>query len=78
MWDIEITDTFGGESNYSWVKNYSIPYESVKTRQALMRKAKSLAGWTGIRSEVTDFGDMIEVRPRNLCQIMFITYKDTP
>ena len=69
IYRIEVTDTFGGESNYSWVRRYEF---TAKSDLAAVRKAKNLAGWTGIRCEREDYGDQIVLRPRGLCQIMFI------
>lgn len=66
---IEFTDTFGGESNYSWVRRHTI---TAKSDLAAVRKAKDFAGWTGIRCEREDYGDQIVLRPRGICQVMFI------
>lgn len=74
---IEHTDTFGGEANYCWVRRETIeePENKPFTKRAIVRKAKAFAGFTGRKSEVTDFGDMIEIRPRGLCQIVFVTWE---
>lgn len=82
--DVEVTDTFGGEANYCWVHRHlvSIPEGVTKSwsrkseRRALVRKAKAAEGWTGIRCETEDYGDQITIRPRGLLQVMFITYRD--
>lgn len=72
---IEVTDTFGGEANYSWVRRYTIQQESKSlTDRQVIREAKKLAGWTGIRCNKSDFGDMIELRPAGMCQVMFINF----
>ena len=68
-YQVEVTDTFGGESNYSWVRRYEF---TAKSDLAAVRKAKNLAGWRGIRCEREDYGDQIVLRPRGICQIMFI------
>jgi hypothetical protein len=70
---VEVTDTFGGEANYGWVNRFNLP--DAPTRLAIVRRAKRAAGWSGLRCAVADFGDMIEVRPRGLCQVMFITFE---
>ena len=69
IYRIEITDTFCGESNYSWVRRYEF---TAKSDLAAVRKAKNLAGWNGLRCEREDYGDQIVLRPRGICQIMFI------
>jgi hypothetical protein len=71
IYRIEVTDTFCGESNYSWVRRYEF---TAKSDLAAVRKAKNLAGWNGIRCEREDYSDQIVLRPRGICQIMFIDY----
>lgn len=45
-YEIELTDTYGGEANYCWVKRAEIDAETLK--QAV-RKAKKHFGYGGIR-----------------------------
>ena len=74
---VEHTDTFGGESNYSWVHRYTIEGKGDKgitSDLSLVRQAKRLTGLTGYRCRVTKYGDMIEIRPSGLCQVVFITW----
>lgn len=71
---IEKTDTFGGEANYSWVERYELdPVENESQRQ-FIRRVKKVIGWTGVRCKKTDFGDMIELRPRDFLNVVFITW----
>jgi hypothetical protein len=70
---VEHTDTFGGESNYSWVRRHALEVKT-DSRLAIVRAAKKATGFNGIKSKVHDFGDMIEIRPAGLCQIAFITF----
>ena len=72
---LERTDTFGGEANYSWVRRGSLPVTGGESDRAIVRRAKAWAGWTGMRAEVTSYGDMIEIRPRGLAQVLFITWE---
>lgn len=72
---VEVTDTFGGESNYSWVRRYELRYPEGLHKQELMRRIKALIGWTGMRCEVSNYGDMIDIRPRGLCQVCFVTWE---
>jgi len=70
---VEITDTFGGEANYSWVVRDTI-YTQKDTINARVRAAKKFAGWQGIRCFVENYGDSLVIRPRTgLCQIMFVS-----
>jgi hypothetical protein len=72
--NIELTDTFAGESNYSWVKRTELTTKK-SSRRAIVQAAKAWAGYTGLRCIVEDFGDMITLRPQGICHIMFITLK---
>ncbi len=87
-YQVEVTDTFGGESNYSWVRRTTIdvpaalPHHNAqqdqqRTRRSLVRQAKAFAGYTGHRCAVSDYGDMIEIRPRGICQVCFVTWIDS-
>lgn len=76
-YDVEVTDTYGGESNYSWVRRYIV--DGNPNHLSVVRQAKKLAGWTGQRCEVSDSGDQITLRPIGRgapCWIMFITWRD--
>jgi hypothetical protein len=77
MHDIEVTDTFGGEANYCWVRRGTTRANS---RRGLIKAAKELAGWTGwCRVNVEDFGDQLVIRPTassGVCQIAFVTWRD--
>jgi hypothetical protein len=89
---LEITDTFAGEANYSWVRRHSLDVPELThygydgsqgyvkaakaQRRQIVRRAKALAGWTGARCEVTDMGDCVEIRPRGACMVAFVFWKD--
>jgi hypothetical protein len=69
---IEYTDTFGGQANYSWVRRETI--EGVfNTRRVIIFAARSVLGLHGVRCDVADHGDMIELRPRRMNVVAFIT-----
>lgn len=71
---IEITDTFGGEANYSWAERKTLEIDDSATDLAIVRRAKRLAGWTGHPCKREEYGDMIALRPVGSYQIMFITW----
>ena len=74
MYNLEVTDTFGGESNYSWVRR---SVAQVDGKRAVIKAARELAGWpTSVRLQVSSFGDDLEIRPRGLCQVAFVTWVD--
>jgi hypothetical protein len=69
---IEITDTFGGDPNYGWVRRHETEAKT-NTRLAKIRAAKAAAGWAGIPCDVQCGHDTIVLHPRNGdCVVMFI------
>ena len=75
-YEVEHTDTFGGESNYAWVNRYTIAARPEPSRYALVRRAKALCGLTNVRCDVDDYGGDLTIRPRGLCQVVFVTWHD--
>jgi hypothetical protein len=73
---IELTDTFGGESNYSWVKRYRLEHKPGETDRALMRRVKSALGWSGIRCRVSSLNYMIDIRPAGAALVAFVTWEE--
>ena len=71
-YDIEMTDTFGGEANYCWVRRASIEAPCTSTSAMLVRRAKRALGITG-RHKTTDWGDLIRLDLSNACICVFIT-----
>ena len=74
---IEVTDTFGGEPNYAWVRRGTTTRTS---RRGLIAAAKTLAGWDGrCRVRVTEYDDFLELRPTDssgIYQVAFVTFAD--
>mgnify|MGYP007089351259 CR=1 FL=1 len=71
----EVTDTFCGEANYSWVQRGVIPKGTKEFSDlAAVRAVKKEIGWTGRRCKVSNYGDLIEIRPQGLLQVCFITF----
>ena len=68
----EMTDTFGGEANYSWVENASFELPDGATDLKVVRRAKELLGLTGVKCDREEYGETIVLRPRNTCTIVFI------
>lgn len=66
QWFIEITDTFAGEANYSWVRRYKV---NAKTkRAALLKIAKEYAsGW---RKQCS--GEVSQYKLNGACVCLFI------
>ena len=71
IWQFEITDTFGGEANYSWVRRAHV------TRAITRWQARDLAlrwaGWLGVKVAVAEIGGTLEIKPRGMSMVMFVT-----
>ena len=90
--NVEYTDTFGGEANYCWVQRAIVDMPELThygydggTNYAkanrvfdreLMRKAKAAMGLTGVRGERADLGDTLEFRPYRSATVMFVSPYD--
>lgn len=89
IYDVEYTDTFGGEANYSWVRRATVTMPELTHygydggtnygaanrvyNRELMKRAKAAVGLTGVRGRRADIGEDIEFRPARSCTVMFIT-----
>lgn len=69
----EYTDTFEGEANYSWVNRENFTFPCGMSDLALLRKAKSWAGLSGIRCKRVNLGDLIALYPQGSCTVLFIS-----
>ena len=92
IYDVELTDTYGGEANYCWVKRakVSMPemthygydggtnYRAARKiyNRELMRRAKAAVGLTGVRGSKSEYGDTIDFRPHRAAMVMFVTWRD--
>ena len=70
----ELTDTFGGDANYSWVRRRQFAIKRDASDASIVRRAKSELGLTGVRCVRSDLGDMIELRPCGSCTVAFISF----
>jgi hypothetical protein len=73
--DVEYTDTFGGEANYSWVDRQTLELPTDLSDRAIMRRAKAAVGLTGVRGRTYSHGDMWEFRPYGSCTVMFASVR---
>lgn len=69
---IELTDTFGGEANYSWVEREELFLPETATDRQIVIAAKQALGLTGVRCRREDAGFTIILRPANVLWIVFI------
>jgi len=70
--EVELTDTFGGDANYSWVRRAKFEAPANASNALLMRRAKRIVGLTNHRGRVDDYGDTLDFRPYRMCMVMFI------
>ena len=70
-WDIEVTDLFGGEANYCWVNRYETTTADDISDLALVRRIKSVTGYSGIRGRTYVSGDFVEIRFPSRCIVIF-------
>lgn len=69
----ELTDTFGGEANYAWVRRAEITLPDGASDLAVVRAGKAALGLTGVRCRTSGHGDMLELRPYGTCTVAFIS-----
>ena len=71
---VELTDTFGGEANYSWLIKETLHTNQRYSDQWIVRQAKALVGMSTVRGRTTNYGDSIRIDFPAQCQVMFITF----
>ena len=69
---IELTDLFGGEANYSWIRGGELEVRENEPRSSIIRRAKSELGISG-SGTTSDFGTMLEHKMHGT--VMFILFK---
>jgi hypothetical protein len=89
-YNIEYTDTFSGEANYSWVRRATVTMPELthygfdggtnyaKANEAaerqLMRRAKAAMGLIGVRGKWEDMGETLAFYPHGSCTVMFVSF----
>lgn len=71
-WNFELTDTFAGEANYSWVKRGTV---KASTPSGAIRAAKRTLGIT-CRHTCDKYSDLLSLRFGQACIVLFITPSD--
>ena len=71
---VEVTDTFGGEANYSWVHRFKV---HANTERGAMRKLSNRLAYGGGVCKDMDTGDMQRWVWRKACVCAFVEgYED--
>lgn len=74
-WLATVTDTFAGEANFAWRRQYAFTTPAGASKRVVMRAAKAAAGFTGDAGTTErDGGDGYIFRPRGACVVMFVEW----
>jgi hypothetical protein len=68
----EMTDTFGGEANYSWARRGELEVPWQTSDLAIVRRVKKALGLEGVKCNREEHGEQIVLRPVGACVIVFI------
>jgi hypothetical protein len=70
---VEITDTYGGEANYSWCNRFKVRANSM--RHALTKAKQEV--FTGMpKHSLSDYGDMLRADFRGMAICAFVSFWD--
>ena len=73
---VEYTDTYGGESNYSWLIRCEFECQGMTDRQIIQR-AKAELGITGKKADYRRSYNYCDIIAQYYpCTVMFITFED--
>lgn len=72
-YQVELTDLFCGEANYSWVRRDEIKLSDNASELAIVRAAKAALGISGCRCKRKEWGETITLKPYGSLTIAFIT-----
>ena len=72
-WDAELTDTFGGEANYSWVQREQLKINSNYCGAWIVRTAKAAFGLTSVPHITTDLGDSMRIELPSINSVLFLS-----
>ncbi len=92
VYNVEYTDTFGGEANYAWVRRATVTMPELTHygydghngyakankvyQRELMKRAKAAMGLTGMRGVTYHHSDESQFRPYGMCTVLFVTYAE--
>ena len=66
---VEVTDTYGGEANYCWVRRFKV---HANTERGAMRKVSNRLSYAGGVAKDYDTGDMSRWVWRKACVCAFV------
>ena len=68
----EMTDTFGGEANYSWARRGELELPEGASDLMLVRRVKKALGLENVPCKREECGDQIALYPIGSCTVVFI------
>lgn len=71
LWNVEVTDTYGGEANYCWVHRYQVRASSARGAIGIVSRKEGLsfrADW--------DSGDTARYNASGACVCAFVSWTD--
>lgn len=71
-WQAELTDTFGGQANYSWVRREEFNAPAGADQRTIVRLGKAALGLTGAPCRTSDCGEGYELRPSGSATVAFL------
>lgn len=75
IFQVEYTDTFGGEANYSWVTRETFEAPAGASTRTLVHRAKAALGLVGYPCRTSHLGNMIKIVPARSCTVIFVTWE---
>lgn len=74
-YDVEYTDTYGGEANYCWVERATFRAPEGASNRTLMRRARAALG-IHCRGRWSSYGDMLVFDPYRSATRAFVTFRE--
>ena len=71
--DCVLTDTYGGQPNYGWVRRETVTLPDQATNRSVIMAAKAALGLTGLRCRTSPVGEGWELRPSGTATVAFVT-----
>lgn len=66
---IEVTDTYGGEANYCWVRRYTVKASSLRGAMAALSRQHG-----GYWRKTGEYGDQARYNQQGACVCAFVKY----
>ena len=70
----ELTDTFGGEANYSWVRRCEVTLPDNAGMHMILRKVREELGITGKLRKDFDSGELVRFKLDKHCICLFLNF----